>query len=156
MLNPRDFSGHNCFVVSFENATPSERVAYAEYVKEHAEQQPSLIMVGVDDANFIDHTDAHNLSEPVRDNETPYFWQYYFTVDVVKWSLKTIFDTFQRSPRPEAAYEPYQRGRICEVSSNISQSAPCCLCYTDRFGAHKTVSTIGCVAALLKGATCHG
>ncbi len=86
-------------MVSFENATPSERVAYAEYVKEHAEQQPSLIMVGVDDANFIDHTDAHNLSEPVRDNETPYFWQYYFTVDVVKWSLKTIFDS-----APKARY----------------------------------------------------
>ncbi|MEP6829771.1 MAG: hypothetical protein ABI963_05490 [Rhizomicrobium sp.] len=99
MLNPRDFSGRNCFVVSFENATPSELVAYAQYVKERAKRQPSLIMVGVDDANFIDHIDAHNLSEPVRDNETPYFWQYYFTADVAKWSLKTILDS-----APKARY----------------------------------------------------
>lgn len=99
MLNWHDFSGRNCFMVSFENASPSELIAYAEYVKRHAKRQPDLVIVGVDDTNFIDQVDAHDVAEPVRDDATPHFWDYYFSADVAKWSLKTILDA-----APKARY----------------------------------------------------
>ena len=99
MLNWHDFSGRNCFMVSFENASPSELVAYAEYVKRHAKRQPDLVIVGVDDTNFIDLADAHEVAAAVRDDTIPHFWDYYFSADVAKWSLKTILDA-----APKARY----------------------------------------------------
>jgi hypothetical protein len=92
MMNEHDFKGHNCFMVSFENASPSELVAYAKYLKAHAKREPNLIIVGVDDFDFIDLADAHDVPAAVRDNEIPHFWDYYFSTDVARWSLATAFD----------------------------------------------------------------
>ena len=97
MMNERDFKGRNCFMVSFENASPSELVAYAKYVKAHARREPDFVVVGVDDFDFIDQADAHNLPPAVANNEIPRFWDYYFSLDVVRWSLATALDL---SPKP--------------------------------------------------------
>ncbi|HEU4549691.1 MAG TPA: hypothetical protein VFS01_08345 [Rhizomicrobium sp.] len=92
MVNVHDFKGHRCFMVSFENASPRELVAYASYMKAHARREPTLVVVGVDDFDFIDQADANDVPEFVRDGGVPHFWQYYFSWDVATWSLKTIFD----------------------------------------------------------------
>ena len=92
MMNEHDFKGHNCFMVSFENGSPSELVAYARYLKRHAKREPDLVIVGVDDFDFIDQADAHELPPPILDDEIPHFWNYYFSADVATWSLKTGFD----------------------------------------------------------------
>ncbi|MBN9546182.1 MAG: hypothetical protein J0I19_11965 [Alphaproteobacteria bacterium] len=99
MLNFKNVAGHKCFLVSFEYASPGELVAYAKYIKQHAAREPDLIMVGIEDANFIDNLTPANLADPVRENRTPHFWQYYFSLDVAKWSLKTISDA-----APKARY----------------------------------------------------
>ncbi len=86
------FSGHKCFMVSFENASPSELVAYAEYMKAHAKREPDLVIVGVDDFDFIDQADARDVPADILNNEIPHFWEYYFSEDVANWSVKTLLD----------------------------------------------------------------
>jgi hypothetical protein len=97
MMNEHDFKSHDCFMVSFENASPSELVAYAKYLKAHAKREPDLVIVGVDDFDFIDQADAHDLPAAVQNNEIPHFWEYYFSADVARWSLYTVFDL---APKP--------------------------------------------------------
>ena len=97
MMNEHNFAGHNCFMVSFENGSPSELVSYAEYLKAHATREPTLVVVGVDDFDFIDQADAHDVPAFVRDGTIPHFWEYYFSWDVAEWSLKTVFDL---APKP--------------------------------------------------------
>lgn len=96
MLNPHAFKGHKCFMVSFENATPRQLLAYAQYMKQRARQEPDLIVVGVDDFNFIDHTDNNDIPEAILKNGSLHFWEYYFSKDVTTWSLNTLLD---RSPK---------------------------------------------------------
>jgi len=108
MLNFKNVPGHDCFMVSFEYATPSELVAYAKYIKQRAEREPTLVMVGIEDANFIDQLDPHALADPVRDNKTPHFWEYYFSGDVAKWSFKTVLNL---APKPRY-YAQDLTGRI--------------------------------------------
>ncbi len=92
MMNEHAVAGHNCFMVSFENASPTELVAYAKYLKAHARREPDLVIVGVDDFDFIDQADAFNLPNDVFNNEIPHVWEYYFSEDVATWSVKTLFD----------------------------------------------------------------
>jgi len=92
MMNEHDFKGHSCFMVSFENASPSELIAYASYLKAHARREPALVVVGVDDFDFIDQADAQDVPDVVREGGVPHFWKYYFSWDVATWSLKTLFD----------------------------------------------------------------
>ncbi|MES2254026.1 MAG: hypothetical protein V4559_03165 [Pseudomonadota bacterium] len=99
MMNERAFAGHNCFMVSFENASPSELVAYAEYIKRNSRREPDLVIVGVDDFDFIDQADGHILPPQILRNAIPHFWEYYFSVDVTRWSIKTLFDL---SPKPRS------------------------------------------------------
>ena len=96
MLNPHAFQGHRCFMVSFENASPRELLAYAQYMKQRARREPDLIVVGVDDSNFIDQADANDVPEVILKDGTQHFWEYYFSKDVTTWSLNTLLD---RSPK---------------------------------------------------------
>jgi hypothetical protein len=65
-------------------------------MKQRAKREPSLVVVGVDDFNFIDQADANDVPAAVRENRTLHFWEYYFSKDVTVWSLKTLLD---RSPK---------------------------------------------------------
>lgn len=96
MMNQHAFRGHRCFMVSFENASPRELLAYARYMKQRARREPSLVVVGVDDFNFIDQEDANNLPDVVLNGGSLHFWEYYFSKDVTTWSLNTLLD---RSPK---------------------------------------------------------
>jgi len=97
MMDERAFAGHKCFMVSFENASPSELVAYAQYIKKLSRREPDLVIVGIDDFDFIDQADGHILPPEILRTEIPHFWEYYFSADVMKWSLKTLFDL---APKP--------------------------------------------------------
>lgn len=96
MMSEYAFPNHKCFMVSFENASPRELIAYAQYLKQHAKREPDLVVVGVDDFDFIDQADANNVPEVIRKNGVPRFWEYYFSKDVTTWSLNTLLD---RSPK---------------------------------------------------------
>lgn len=92
MMNENAFAGRKCFMVSFESASPRELVAYAGYIKRNAKREPDLVVVGVDDFDFIDQADANNVPQEIRDDEVPHFWEYYFSRDVTTWSIKTLLD----------------------------------------------------------------
>jgi len=92
MMNERAFKGRSCFMVSFESASPRELIAYAQYIKRNAKREPDLVVVGVDDFDFIDQADENNVPQEVLRNEVPRFWDYYFSRDVTTWSIKTLLD----------------------------------------------------------------
>ncbi len=97
MMNEHKFSGRKCFMVSFANGTPRELLAYASYMKARAKREPELVIVGVDDFVFLAPWDIYDLPPPVSEDRSPYFWQYYFSGDVARWSIQTILDA---APRP--------------------------------------------------------
>ncbi len=92
MMNEQAFADHKCFMISFENASPRELIAYAQYIKQHAKREPDLVVVGVDDFDFIDQADANNVPPDILKNRIPHFWDYYFSQDVTEWSIKTLLD----------------------------------------------------------------
>jgi hypothetical protein len=92
MMNEHAIKGHNCFMISFENASPRELIAYARYIKRNAKREPDLVVVGVDDFDFIDQADADNVPQEIREGGVPHFWDYYFSRDVTAWSIKTLLD----------------------------------------------------------------
>lgn len=92
LMSEHAIKGHSCFMISFENGSPRELIAYAQYIKHNAKREPDLVVVGVDDFDFIDQADANNVPPDVLRNRTPHFWDYYFSWDVATWSIKTLFD----------------------------------------------------------------
>lgn len=92
MMREQAVKGHRCFMISFENGSPRELIAYAQYIKRHAKREPALVIVGVDDFDFIDQADANNVPKEIAGNRSPHFWDYYFSQDVTEWSIKTLLD----------------------------------------------------------------
>jgi hypothetical protein len=92
MMSEHAIKGHSCFMVSFENGSPRELIAYAQYIKRHAKRAPELVIVGVDDFDFIDQADANNVPKDITQDNVPHFWDYYFSQDVTEWSIKTLLD----------------------------------------------------------------
>jgi len=92
MMSEHAVKGHRCFMVSFENASPRELIAYARYIKRHARREPDLVIVGVDDFDFIDQADANLVPPAILEDSVPHFWDYYFSKDVTIWSIKTLLD----------------------------------------------------------------
>lgn len=121
MMNHHNIPGYKCFMVSFANATPGELLAYAEYMKARAKREPRLVIVGVDDFSFVESEQLEgqvgllNLPEPIVDNRRPYFWQYYLSADVARWSVETLLDA---SPRPRY-YGGDLTGRIEENAEGL-------------------------------------
>lgn len=92
MMSEHAIKGHKCFMVSFESASPRELIAYARYIKRNAKREPDLVVVGVDDFDFIDQADENNVPQEVLQDGVPHFWDYYFSRDVTAWSIKTLLD----------------------------------------------------------------
>ena len=92
MMSEHAIKGHSCFMISFESASPRELIAYAQYIKRTAKREPDLVVIGVDDFDFIDQADANNVPQEVLEDGVPHFWEYYFSWDVTTWSIKTLLD----------------------------------------------------------------
>lgn len=95
LINENRFAGYTCFMFAFAAATPRELVAFAEYAKKFQKAEPRLIVVGIDDFDFIEPADSFTVPSFVRDGQLPKFWNYYLSMRVATWSIETLFD---RSP----------------------------------------------------------
>src|SRR5262249_31812591 len=95
LMNENRFVGHSCFMFSFAAATPRELVAFAEYAKALEAREPRLVIVGLDDFDFIDQADSFDVPSFVAEKKTPSFWNFYLSARVATWSVETLLD---RSP----------------------------------------------------------
>jgi hypothetical protein len=116
MMNEHRFSDHKCFMVSFANATPQELLAFASYMNHRNGRDPSLVIVGVDDFSIVGPAEGFDVPKPVLENTTPYFWQYYFSADVARWSMETLLDI---SPKPRY-YGGDLTGRIRDDAESLT------------------------------------
>ena len=92
LMNENRFVGHKCFMFSFAAATPRELVAFAEYAKAFESREPRLVIVGIDDFDFIDQADSFDVPSFVADKKLPSFWDFYLSARVATWSVKTLLD----------------------------------------------------------------
>ncbi len=95
LMNEHRFSGYNCFTFSFAAATPRELVAFANFARKFGKHPPRLVVVGIDDFDFIDQADTFTVPISVTEMERPRFWDFYFSARVATWSIETLLD---RSP----------------------------------------------------------
>jgi hypothetical protein len=92
LMNENRFVGRRCFMFSFAAATPRELVAFAEYAKTFEKREPSLVIVGLDDFDFIDQADTFDVPTFVADKKLPSFRDFYLSARVATWSIKTLLD----------------------------------------------------------------
>jgi hypothetical protein len=95
LMNENRFVENKCFMFSFAAATPRELVAFAQYAKTIELREPKLVIVGIDDFDFIDQADSFDVPSFVADKKPPRFWNFYFSARVAGWSIQTLLD---RSP----------------------------------------------------------
>lgn len=95
LMNENRFGENKCFMFSFAAATPRELVAFAQYAKAFEVREPLLVVVGIDDFDFIDQADSYDVPPFVADKKLPRFWDFYFSARVAAWSVETLLD---RSP----------------------------------------------------------
>jgi hypothetical protein len=108
LMNENRFVDNKCFMFSFAAATPRELVAFAQYAKTFEVREPRLVIVGIDDFDFIDQADTFDVPSFVADKKLPRFWDYYFSARVAGWSVQTLLD---RSPL-ERYYDANLTGQV--------------------------------------------
>jgi hypothetical protein len=108
LMNENRFVGQKCFMFSFAAATPRELVAFAEYAKTFELREPSLVIVGIDDFDFIDQADTFDVPAFVAGKNRPSFWDFYLSARVATWSVQTLLD---RSPL-ERYYDADLTGQV--------------------------------------------
>jgi hypothetical protein len=92
LMNENRFVENKCFMFSFAAATPRELVAFAQYAKTLEVREPHLVIVGIDDFDFIDQADSFDIPPFVADKQLPHFWDFYLSARVATWSVETLLN----------------------------------------------------------------
>ena len=100
LLDQTQVSGHRCANLSFAAGKVRDFIAYARYLADHG-LQPRLVIVGVDDFNFLElPNEAVNVPDFVRDRTPPPgLLHSYFSLTALDFSQRTL-----RRESPEPRY----------------------------------------------------
>lgn len=87
-LRSSRFEGLRCFNFALKGAEAPEQLAYARYAKQRG-LQPRLLVVAVDDFNFVVKAETARRSDP-KVAGTPGPWHAFFSTDVLTFSMLTL------------------------------------------------------------------
>lgn len=87
-LHPSRFQGYKCFNFALKGAEAPEQLAYGRYARERG-LRPKLLVVAVDDFNFIVKTETARRSNPKVEG-TPDLRHAFLSTDVLTFSLLTL------------------------------------------------------------------